>query len=453
MQTATIRFLGGAGRVTGSNFLFDTGGAKFLIDCGLYQGITDCEAKNWDAFDFDIASIAAVIVTHAHIDHIGRIPKLVRDGYTGPIFSTKATRDLAEPLLLDSMELLQGSAQQLGRPVLYDEKNIADALKQWQTLPYHEPHALGDGVSVELLNTGHILGSAMAKLTRGDKSIVFTGDLGNGSEILPACEIPHGIDYLLMESVYGDRVRKDTEHRREKLEDVIENTAARGGTLVIPAFSTERTQDLLFDVRALMLEKRVPSMPVYVDSPLATKITEAFLKNPSFFKDEIRQRIEKGENIFSFPELRFTETVAASREAMRGPSPKIFIAGSGMSNGGRVLEHEKQVLPDPKSTLLIVGYQPAGSLGRQLLEGANTVDIHGETLHVRCRVDAVFGYSAHMDGPHLLDFVSEIDGKLQRVFVVMGEPAAASFLAQRIRDYLGIESLTPEAGESAEISF
>ena len=460
-KQTTIYFYGGAGSVTGSHFLLDTspaggqaGGAKLLIDCGLFQGGREVEDGNWAEFPYDPKDIDVLINTHAHIDHIGRIPFLVKRGFKGKIISTEATKAIAEPLLLDSMELLAHVAHRTGREQLYNDKDVADAMKLWEGHVYNEKISLPDGVTLELINSGHILGSAMAKFTREGKSIVFTGDLGGGnSPLLMEAEVPKGIDYLVMESVYGNRAQPAKEQRRDALEDVIEETAKRGGTLLIPAFSNERTQDLLFEVRTLMVEKKVPSMPVFIDSPLAQKITEAFLRYPQYFSGAIRTRVEAGENIFTFKELSFAEGMEESRKIDEVPSPKILIAGSGMSNGGRVRAHEMHILPDPKSTLLIVGYQSAGSLGRQLIEGMKTVDIQGSKIPVRCKVEAIYAYSAHMDGEQLVEFVQNIGQTLTEVFVVMGEPLASSTLVQRIRDYLGTKAIAPEAGESAKIDF
>ena len=451
---STIYFYGGAGAVTGSNFLLDTGGGKILIDCGLSQGRHNAEEANWEKFSYDPASIPFLIVTHAHIDHIGRIPKLVRDGFKGKIISTEATRALAEPLLLDSMELLAHDAQKQGKEQLYNETDIAHALSLWEGVPYRTRQELEGGVSFEFLDSSHILGSAMVKFEREGKHLVFTGDLGGGSSpLLPPLDEIAGIDYLVMESVYGDRVRAHEENHREQLEDVIEDVAARGGTLLIPAFSTERTQDLLFDIRTLIVEKKVPSMPVFADSPLARKITEAYLKYPQYFSKDIQARLEKGEDIFSFPELQFVESVDESRRVAGLPGPKIVIAGSGMSNGGRVHGYQKYVLPEEKSTLLIVGYQAAGSLGRRLVEGEKHVRLMGEEVFVHCKVQAIYGYSAHMDGEQLLEFVNKAASSLKQVFVVMGEPASAGFLVQRIRDYLSVKATAPQAGQSALIDF
>ncbi len=461
-QQSTIHFFGGAGSVTGSNFMLDTGATKILIDCGLFQGEHALDQSNWDPFMFDPKEISLLVTTHAHIDHIGRIPKLVKDGYTGVIISTEATKALAEPMLRDALELNHRDAQKHHKEPLYDEHDIVQALSQWETCFYHEPRDVGDGVTLELLNSGHILGSAMARFSRGERSIVFTGDLGGGnSPLLALAEEPNS-NYLVMESVYGDKKRDDSNHR-DRLEDIIEDAITRKGTLLIPAFSTERTQDLLFDIRALLSEKKIPSVPVLIDSPLAEKITAAYLRYPKYFSEEIQKRVEGGEDIFSFPELHFVKNAeesntilgSASKEGAQHDAAqsetKVILAGSGMSNGGRVVGLEKVLLPDAKSTLLIVGYQAAGSLGRRLVEGAAKVTIQGDEVLVRAKVESLYGYSAHMDGEQLLEFVNKSSDNLEEVFVVMGEPAAAGFLVQRIRDYLGIKSSSPEVGEKAVI--
>ncbi len=451
-HTSTIYFHGGAGTVTGSNFLLDVGDAKFLIDCGLSQGRHNAEEINWESFPYEPSAISFLFVTHAHIDHIGKIPKLVKDGFHGRIISTEATRALAHPLLLDSQELLAHDARKHNREVLYDEHDITHAMDLWEGVGYHQKVELPGGLTSEFINSGHILGSSLVRFEREGKNLIFTGDLGGGnSPLLSHADVVGDAQYLVMESVYGDRVRGKDEDRRQLLEDTIENVATRGGTLLIPAFSTERTQDLLFEIRTLMVEKRVPSMPVYIDSPLASKITAAFLAYPSYFSKEIQTRIEGGEDIFTFPELTFVEDVEESKRVAGLPGPKIVIAGSGMSNGGRVHGYQKYVLPDAKSTLLIVGYQSAGSLGRRLIEGEKNVFLMGEKVPVKCKVEAIYGYSAHMDGEQLLEFVNKTASSIKQVFVVMGEPASAGFLVQRIRDYLGVKATAPEVGEKIEI--
>jgi len=338
------------------------------------------------------------------------------------------------------MEIMGYAAEKGGREEFYNKADIAAAMRLWSGIGYNEKVELPDGVVLELLDAGHILGSAMARLSRKGRSIVFTGDLGGGnSPLLPPTQEVAGATYVVMEGTYGDKMRQDS-NRREELENVIEDTAARGGTLLIPAFSTERTQDLMYEIRNLMVEKRIPSIPVFVDSPLAQKITAIFSEYLPEFD-------------FQFPELRFVEGVDASRKVHETPSPKIILAGSGMSSGGRVVGHERVVLPDPKSTLLIVGYQAAGTLGRRLIEGAKTLKIYKETVPVRAKVVALYGYSAHRDSESLLEFANHVAESAEEIFVVHAEPAASAFLVQRIRDYLGVKATAPEAGGKVTLKF
>jgi metallo-beta-lactamase family protein len=455
MQSKIV-FYGGAGSVTGSNFLLDTGSEKILIDCGLNQGTKEALGLNTAEFGYNPADIDYLVVTHAHLDHIGRIPKLVKAGFKGTIYSTEGTRVLTEPLLRDELALMMHENHKSHIPAvpLYEEKDIDAAFTLWKGLKYHEPLKLGS-VTLELLDSGHILGSAIAKFTREaegiKRSIAFTGDLGSGnSPLLPQCEEPTGVDYLVMESVYGDRTRADSD-RRERLENVIEEASKRGGTLLIPAFSTERTQDLLYEIRTLMTEKKIPTMEVYLDSPLAEKITAAYTSHPEYFAPEIRKRVEGGEKIFSFPQLHFIGNVNESHGLTDASNPKIILAGSGMAQGGRVLAHEEFMLPDPKTTLLVVGYQAAGTIGRKLVEGAGEIELYGKKVPVRAKIEQIYGYSAHMDGEQLVEFVNKIQDSVKKVFVVMGEPVASSTLVQRLRDYLGVNAVAPEAGESATI--
>ena len=434
--------------MSGANFLLSSDAARILIDCGLFQGSAALEEKNYAVFPYEPSSITHVLVTHAHVDHIGRLPKLVRDGFKGEIISTEATKAISEHLLGDSMELLKRDAQKRGKEPLYGEEDVAAALRRWRGTSYGTGIPLPGGFTARLRNAGHILGSAMVEFVRDGRKLVATGDLGNNSsELLDPAEQVTDAQYLLIESVYGDK-ENNPALRRDELEDSIEDTVARGGTLLIPAFSTERTQDLIYEVRTLMNEKRVPSVPVFVDSPLASRVTASFLSHPSYFKKEIASRIERGEDLFAFDELRFTQSREESRRIAEVKGPKIIIAGSGMSTGGRVLAHAREYLKDPKSTFLIVGYQSAGSLGRRLLEGEKRVEIFEEKVDVKATIQAIYGYSAHRDGNGLLDFIAQGADALEKVCVAMGEPRSSSFLTQRIRDYLGVDAVAPRMGES-----
>ena len=446
-----LTFYGGAGSVTGSNFMLDTGAQKLLIDCGLQQGTH--EEDNYKPFAYDPATCSHLFVSHAHLDHVGRIPFLVKLGFKGKIISTAATHDVAEFIMRDALSLMV-RAQEHGAPEpIYAEQDIDAALKLWEPRGLHEPLELEGGVVHEFYDAGHILGSAMSTFRRGDKSLVITGDLGGGnSPLLPPTEALPQPDYLVIESVYGDRTRPDDHNRKELLQAIIEKTIARGGTLLIPAFSTERTQDLIYEIRSLMMGKKIPSVPVFLDSPLAQKITESFEHNSKYFSKALQERVRGGEKIFRFDELKFARDAVESRAIQAHKGPKIILAGSGMSNGGRVLSHERYVLPDTESTLLIVGYQAVGTIGRRLLDGEKKLHAgQGEVIPVRAHIETLYGYSAHRDSAGLLELVEGAKDSLKHVFVVEGEPVAANFLSQRINDYLGVKATAPSAGDSAEI--
>ena len=437
--------------MTGSNFMLDTGAQKILVDCGLQQGTH--EEKNYEPFAYDPSSCSHLFISHAHLDHVGRIPFLVKSGFTGKIISTIATHDVAEFIMRDALSLMVRAQEHGAPPPMYAEQDIDAALKLWEPRGLHEPLELEGGVTHEFYDAGHILGSAMSKFSRGQKTLVVTGDLGGGnSPLLPPTEALPAPDYLVIESVYGDRTRPEDKDRKEAFQAIIEKTIARGGTLLIPAFSTERTQDLIYEIRSLMMDKKVPSVPVFLDSPLAQKITETFEHNSEYFAPALQARVAAGEKIFHFNELKFARDTNESRAIQHMEGPKIILAGSGMSNGGRVLSHERYVLPDEKSTLLIVGYQAVGTIGRRLLEGEKKLHAgKGEVIPVRAHVETLYGYSAHRDSEGLLELVEGAKETLSQVFVVEGEPAAAGFLAQRINDYLGVKATAPDEGDSVTI--
>lgn len=451
-----IEFWGGAGNVTGSNFLFydqNQPSEKYLIDCGLIQGSRVCEKKNYDAFPYPPATISALFVTHAHLDHIGRIPRLVRQGFRGKIYSTPPTREVAEYSLIDSLAVLDKEARSEELEPLYSLDDVKQTMSQWESLDYHQPLTLGDWVVV-LRNSGHILGSAMVEfMTPTGSKVVFTGDLGNSpSPLLPDCESISDATYLVMESVYGDRNHENRDVRRHLLEDVIEETMKRGGTLMIPTFSIERTQEILFEIENMMESSRIPLVPVFLDSPLGIKVTAVYKKYQNYFNSGVTSIVRSSDgSIFRFPQLHMTLSTDESKAILQANPRKIIIAGSGMSTGGRIVHHEKNYLPDPNSTLLLVGYQEAGSLGRILQDGVKTVKIMGEQITVRARVESISGYSAHKDSDHLLEFVRGTADVVKQVFVCMGEPKSSLFLVQRIRDYLGVRAEAPIDGEKRQL--
>lgn len=453
-KTLTLTCHGGVGAVTGANFLLEGAPGKFLIDCGLRQGDRFGEAENYEDFPYDPKVITALFVTHAHMDHIGRIPKLVRDGFRGTIYSTKETHLLTKIMFGDALSLLTREAQQKQIPPLYEQKDIDVALTLWQEIPYHETKEITEGFSVYVKDAGHILGSAMYEFHYGEKKMLFTGDLGNSPSILiKDTESPEGADYLLMESVYGDRNHETHEERDSRFAEILTDTIKRGGAVIIPAFSLERTQDILYSLNNLVEGKKIPSVPVFVDSPLAIKVTEIYKEDQMNFKDSIKEEIREGDDIFNFPKLSFTLSKHESQDIERTPNPKIILAGSGMSAGGRITRHEKDHLGDPKSTILLVGYQSLGTLGRKLQDGAPIVSIEGENVPVRAHIENIQGFSSHKDSEHLVSFVEECSKTVKKVFVAMGEPKSSLFLVQRLRDYLDVDALYPEKGKPYTLEF
>jgi len=455
LMSSTLGFYGGVGSVTGANFMLDTGEQAFLVDCGLVQGDRFAQEKNAEPFAYDPAKVDVLFVTHAHADHIGRIPKLVRDGFRGQIYSTAATRDLAHIMFEDALHIMQHEAERDNRQPLYSGKDIDLAIGMWEGVTYDQPIVLGD-TTVRFTDAGHILGSAMVTMERYGKKIVFTGDVGNIPQpLLAAPTVPKDYDYMVMESVYGDRVHEEVDERTALLKYHIEETIRKNGTLIIPAFSLERTQGILYEINNMIESGDVPSIKTYLDSPLAIRVTDVYRDSTEYLRDDVQQQIEGGDDIFSFEGLSFTETMKESKQIAAFGGPKIIIAGSGMSHGGRIREHEKRFLGDAATTLLLVGYQTVGSVGRLLQDGAKQVWIDGTDVRVKAKVETIRGFSGHADRNQLIDLVYQgtEDYKPKQVFVTMGEERASLFLTQRLRDYLGINAIAPEPNAEIEIDF
>ncbi len=450
-----IFFYGGARSVTGANYLLENESIKMLIDCGLNQGTKYAEDLNYQPFNYNPEEIDYVFVTHSHIDHIGRLPKLFKDGFGGKIYTTVATRDLMAVALPDNMKQIQQEAKENGHPPLFEQKDLDGLMSLVQGINYYEPIDLGDGVKVIFHDAGHILGSAIIEVQWPDKKIFFSGDLGNSpTPLLRPSDTISGADYVVVESAYGDRVHEARAERKEKLISVIENTIGREGVLMIPSFAIERTQELLFELNEFFNTNRIPKVPIFIDSPLAIKMTAVYKKHSEYFNKEAVYLIKSGDDIFDFPGLKMTATTEESKMINDIPPPKIIIAGSGMSQGGRILHHEIRYLPDPKSTILFVGYQVDGSLGRRIQKGEKEVRILGQSVPVNCHVENLSGYSAHADQPGLLKWIagSKQDGKKPKeVFVVQGEEEAAGTLANLVHDNLGINAIAPQTGDSFEL--
>jgi metallo-beta-lactamase family protein len=446
-----LTFYGGCGEATGANYILESGGTKIMIDCGLHQGSHFADRQNFEPLAYDATEVVAVFITHSHLDHIGRLPTLVKSGFKGTIYSTTATQDFAELMLLDSEHLLDEEAKREGRPPLYNNADIENVMRQWHGLHYHEKTTVGP-FTIELYDAGHILGSAIIHIEAEGKTIVFSGDLGNSpAPIIKPTETVPAADYCLVESTYGDRVHEDVPKRVEILKKTIIDTVQSGGTLMIPSFAMERTQDLLYVLHKLFEANAIPKVPVFIDSPLAIKVTEVYEKHEDYFNQAV-QTEEKHSlgDILDFPGLTLTLTTEQSKEINNVHPPKIIIAGSGMSNGGRILHHEMRYLPDPKSTIVFVGYQATGSMGRQILEGATEVRIFGETIPVRAHRVNIPGYSAHADQPHLVAWVKAMKG-LKKAFVVQGEGPSSEALAGKITGELGVAAEVPKVGESVTL--
>lgn len=485
----SIMFCGGTGSVTGANFLLEVAISnsndtdktfKVLIDCGLEQGSEAAEKFNRQPFPYTPADIDVLLVTHAHADHIGRIPKLVKDGFQGVIYSTPATRDLTEVMLADAVHLLTEEASHLHQPPLYEEGDVQAAFKLWHTIPYYTPTDIGGCISMLAKDSGHILGAAMYELhigtnvcptlgafapkagtatsiatkKYGETVVVFTGDLGNSPALfLRDTDSVAGANYIVMESVYGDRNHQSKESRRAELTAVIADTIARKRTLIIPTFSLERTQDILFEINELEHAGKIPSIPVYMDSPLAERVTDIYRQYSADYNDQAKKLIASGDkDIFAVPKLERIQNNRESERVDSLPNPKIIMAGSGMSVGGRIIRHEQHFLPNRDTTLLLVGYQAVGTLGRALQDGVKEVTIGGEHVPVRAEIKAILGYSSHKDSDHLVEFVSTAGPSLKKVFVAMGEPKSELFLAQRLHDYLGVNAVVPKLGDTIELS-
>ncbi len=443
-----ITFHGAAREVTGSCHLIDTDHSRLLIDCGMFQGRKFAEEENADDFPFDPKSIDAVVLTHAHMDHCGRLPKLVKDGFRGSIFCTAATRDFAAVMLRDSAKVIWWEAKKDQRPPVYENKHVTQAVRQMVAVPYHQTKRVTDDVTVELFDAGHILGSAFARLTVGRgsdrKTVLFSGDLGNPpAPIVRDTEPAVGADYVVVESTYGNRVHEPASQRLQLLQQAVEQSVKRGGTLMIPAFALERTQEVLYELNHLVENDIVPDVPIYVDSPLAIAATAVYKKYTKYYDKESKALIQAGDDLFNFPGLQYTKTVQQSKKINSTNPPKVILAGSGMLVGGRMMHHLKRYLPDPNSHLLIISYQPKGGLGRKLLDGARFVMVDDDRIPVRCHISAIGGYSSHADQPKLLRWLEAVkQPQPQKVFIVHGEPPAAQALAQKLQSR-GVTAVVP----------
>jgi len=452
-----ISFHGAVREVTGSCILVETTKIRFLVDCGMFQGSRFAHEENFLPWPFDPKSIDFVILTHAHVDHCGRLPVLVRDGFQGKIYSTAATRDLGEIILLDSAKVIKEEVLKHGGPALFKEKDALNVMNHFWGLDYGVKQRINSNVSIRLRDAGHILGSAIIEAWVKDgpqlKKMVFSGDLGNPpAPIVRDTEFIDGADFVIIESTYGGRIHEPSAVRLDLLRQAILESIGRGGVLMIPTFALERTQEILYELNHLAESRQIPRIPIFLDSPLAINALEIYRRYYKLFDDESRKRLESGDDIFKFDGLQLAKTADQSKKINRVPAPKVILAGSGMSNGGRILYHLRMYLPGSKNQLLIISYQSEGSLGRRLRDGEKRVIIDDEPVKVKAKVSAIGSYSSHADQPKLLHWLKRISApKPQLAFVNHGEEKSSLMLEDGIRQKLNLKAVVPEKTKVYEI--
>ncbi len=473
-----ITFLGATKTVTGSNFLVEACGKKFLVDCGMWQGKAEYEAQNLQDFEFNPTEIDFVLLTHAHIDHSGRIPKLYKEGFRNKIYAHKATCDLCALMLPDSGHIQEMENEWKNKkrkrkgekeiPPLYTAEEAARSLEVLESLQYDEIIEITEDIHVRFNDAGHMLGSSIIELWTKEEGketkTVFTGDLGNND--IPLLDSPTMIetaDYLVMESTYGSRLHLRNDEKAELFLNVVSETLDQGGSVVIPSFAVGRTQEILYEINKLKEVKEdeefirkyktLMKSNVYVDSPLAISATEVFRENTNLFEEQIQEEIMGGDNPLEFPGLKFTQTAEESKALNEDHTPSIIISASGMCEVGRIKHHLKHHLWDPKSTILFVGYQAIGTLGYSIVNGAKKVKIFGEEIAVNARIEYIEGYSGHADQEGLMNFIYSFIKKPKHIFLVHGEAEAQEVLADKIKQETGIEISVPEFGETYEIDF
>ena len=468
-----ITFLGATKTVTGSNFLVEGAGKKFLVDCGMYQGKTTDLMHNEDQFLFNVNEIDFMLLTHAHIDHSGRIPKLYKEGYRNRVIATKATCDLCSIMLPDSGHIQETEIEWKNRkrkregkeplPPLYTAEEAIACMEIFEPVSYDEIIDIDENIKVRFNDAGHMLGSAIIEVwvtENGEtKKVVFTGDIGNND--IPLLDSPTMIetaDYLVMESTYGGRLHLRNDDKAKLFLQIVSETIEKGGTVVIPSFAVGRTQEILYELNKIKesnesdenFKKEYEELmhtPVYVDSPLAISATEVFRENSNLFDEEVRREIESGDNPLEFPDLKFTRTPDESKALNERDESSIIISASGMCEVGRIKHHLKHNLWNPNSTILFVGYQAPGTLGRNIVDGAKKVKIFGDEVAVNARIEYIEGYSGHADQEWLMNFIYSFITKPKHIFLVHGEPDGQIVLKNKIIEETGIPVTIPEFGD------
>jgi len=451
-MSVTLSFLGAARKVTGSQYLIETEGQKILVDCGMSQDCRFYEGANIKPFVFEPSELDAVLITHAHMDHTGKLPKLVKEGYRGSIYSTPPTKDFAEILLRDAAELMLQESQDIGGKPLYFDADVTETIRQFKTVNYREETKLAPDISFRLLDAGHVLGSSIIELKIEGKTIVFSGDLGNPpTPLLKPTEAVEQADYVIIESTYGNKIHEVRDERNKKLETIIEKVIANKGVLMMPVFAFEKEQEILFEIDKFVEQKQITPIPVFIDSPLAIHATKIYERYPDYYNVEAKKLIASGDKLFSFPGMVMTPTVAESKQINGVPPPKIIIAGSGMMIGGRILHHAVRYLSDSNSVLLFMGYQAAGSLGRRLFDGARSVRILGQSVRVNALVKGLGAYSSHADQEGLVAWLDKIKNPPKNIFVTHGEEAASLALVSHIKEFLNLDAQAPFMDDKHEL--
>jgi metallo-beta-lactamase family protein len=458
MTSPTLTFLGAVGTVTGSRFLVTGVGSRILVDAGLFQGLADLRRRNWEPPPFDPAVLDAVVLTHAHLDHCGYLPKLVRDGFSGPVLCTRGTADLAEIVLRDSAHLQEEDAAYANRvgfskhrPALplYDTAEVEKTLQLIIPADYHAPTSVGPEMVVTLRPAGHILGSATALVEAGGTRTLFSGDLGRPHHpLLEPPDDPPEADTMVVESTYGNRAHPRPDD--ELLAATVRRTLARGGTVLVPAFAVDRTELVLLELHRLRKAGRIPEVPVYVDSPMALASLEVYRRAAQDPRGPIRRPGARAD-LADLGEVHAVRDAAESERLNVPRYPCIVVSASGMASGGRVVHHLRHQLPDPRNTVVLTGYQAVGTRGRQLLDGAHEIKVHGRYVPVRAEVVDVPNFSVHADADEEIAWLSRAPRPPRTAYVVHGEPPAVAGFARRIRDELGWCAVAPRFAETVRL--